>query len=455
MLKSLFSSLGRKPAEQPADTQPATEPAADAVRPAQAATHASLRRQLIIDRAERVIAYELSTDRHQAFRTHQWQPVTRRLFDDMLLSQLAQTDLAPLLRQRRVFLPVGSGIVHHPLLKSAARANVVLHLSWHDVESQRGDETLASRMAKLHAMGITLACAHDLADDADSLDAADFITIDGSRVDPAQLLDVVRRSARRGRERPQVAMNVDSMESFQACRDMGFGCFHGEFLTLDRQGEARVELPPYRLAALELMDAIRRQASYEELAEKAWSDPTVVLRLLRYVNSPAIGLRAAIRDLKHAISYIGYEELYRWVTLLLFSIHRAGDRDPMESVLRESALARARLMEQLGAKRLPARECGQLFVAGILSSIHLLLHMPMEEALARFTLPPDLTQALVHREGPYAPYLELAFACERADQRSIEQLAEACGLDTQAVNRLHIESLQWMLEFTETMEDPG
>lgn len=452
MLKGLLSLFGRKSPVEPDGAPPAT------VAPAEATTVAMqtyLRRQPVIDRSERVVAYVLSTDRHQAFRGHQWQPVTRRLFDDLLLAQFAQSSLGPVLRERLVFLPVGTGIVDHPLASSAARENVVVHLTWHDAAGSDRGETLASRMHRLRDMGITLACAHDLVDAPGALEAADYITVDASSVDPAQLLDVLRRTGRRAKERPPVAMNVDSVESYQACRDMGFGWFHGEFVSAVRQGEGRTELPPYRLAALQLLDAIRRQGSFQELAEKAWSDPTVVLRLLRYVNSPAMGLRTPIADLKHAITYLGYDELYRWVTLLLFSIRRAGDRDPMEYVLRETALVRGRLMERLGTGRLDARECAQLFVVGILSSIDLLLRMPMAEALTRFTLPPEVTQALLHGTGPYAPYLDLALACERGDQGSIERLASVCDLDAAGVNRMQFEALQWTLEFTATADESG
>ncbi len=50
-------------------------------------------------------------------------------------------------------------------------------------------------------------------------------------------------------------------------------------------------------------------------------------------------------------------------------------------------------------------------------------------------------------------YYELALACESGEQTSIETLATGCGLDMDTVNRYQIEALEWMLEFTDALEE--
>jgi EAL and modified HD-GYP domain-containing signal transduction protein len=422
---------------RPVAAQDTAPPASAAASPA-----TCLQRQPVLDRAERVVAYRLGTVRERTLRISEWRPSTRRLFDALLLEELVRSRIGPLLARRRVVLPVGSGIVDHPLIEHAARENVVVHVTWHDVSGATPGDTLTHRLARLREIGVRVACTHALLEREPESAAWDHLTVDVGSVDPARLLDVVRGLGRRGRDRAPWATNVQSLESYQACRELGFAWFHGDFVGVMRERDQHMELPPYRLAAVQMMNAIRSEAGLE----RAWADPTLVLRLLRYVNSPAVGLRTPVRDLRHAIAFLGYDELYRWVTLLLFAVHRGGERDPMEHVLRESSLVRARLMEQLGAVRLAPRECGQLFVTGVLSSIDLLLGAPMREALARFNLPAEVAQALVHGNGPYGPYLDAALACERDDQRSIAALAGDCGVDPGTVNRLHLAALEWMLE---------
>lgn len=456
MFGGLLSIFRRKASKLSAEVPPAVAGrASDAARPGGGNY---LRHRPILDREQRVVAYELTVGRHRPLSTHQWQPASRKLLADELLWQFAQARLEALLEHRQVFLPVGTDILEHPALAALPRRNVVLQMLWHAGSPPGSPDTLAAGMTRLRQMGFSLACAHDLLDrdekDEKAAALADYFTVDAGHLTPPELLDVQRRLAGRCPQKPMLAMNVDSLETYQACRLMRFTCFHGDFIASDEPPQDRVDLPPYKVAALELLNALRREASQDELAEKVWSDPTLVLRLLRVVNSPALRLRMPIGDLKQAIAYLGCAQLYRWVTLLLFSSQRAEDRQPMEYAWRESALVRGRFMELLVTGRLPEKECSELFVVGVLSMIDKLFSMPMPRALEKFNLPPDIMDALLVRQGRYASYLALAIACERDDQAAIEALAVACGLDLDAVNRYQTEALEWIVDFTAAADGP-
>ena len=52
-------------------------------------------------------------------------------------------------------------------------------------------------------------------------------------------------------------------------------------------------------------------------------------------------------------------------------------------------------------------------------------------------------EALLHRTGRYAPYLQLAIACENFDQDAIARYAAACGLTADEVNVTHVKALIW------------
>ena len=447
MFKALLSLFRPRAANKPAEARPAAVVAADAGQ-------TYLCHRPILDRGQRVVAHELSVDVHRALRACPWQVPSRKLFEDVLLRQFAQARLEALLAQRRVFLPVGSGIIEHPALHSLPRQNVVLQIAWHEEGRPGSPGTLADGMQRLRAMGFALACAHELLDGDEKAGLlADYVTVDVGRMAPPELLDVQRRLATHRQQQPLLAMNIAFMEMYQACRQIRFTHFHGDFIRCSEEAPVDIDLPPYKAAAMELLNAIRAQASAAVLAERAWIDPTLVLRLLRVVNSPAMRLRTPISDLKQGIAYLGYDELYRWVTLLLFSSQRAEDRHPMEYAWRETALVRGRFMELAAAGRLPAKACSQLFVVGVLSMIDKLFGMPMPYALEKFALSPEVSQALLFRRGSYAPYYELALACENGEQTSIETLATGCGLDMDIVNRYQIEALEWMLEFTDALEE--
>jgi len=73
----------------------------------------------------------------------------------------------------------------------------------------------------------------------------------------------------------------------------------------------------------------------------------------------------------------------------------------------------------------------------------------MESVLKQVSLPPLVNEALLHRQGKYAPYLELAVACEQSDDESISALSDAIGMDSNQVNNLHLDALIWAQQVSE------
>jgi EAL and modified HD-GYP domain-containing signal transduction protein len=137
---------------------------------------------------------------------------------------------------------------------------------------------------------------------------------------------------------------------------------------------------------------------------------------------------------------LGHDQLYRWLTLLLFNHESSDGRN--QALLR-NALVRARFTEILGENRLPVELRGGLFITGILSMLDALLNIPMEQAIAPLNLSAATVDALLDGEGVYAPYLSLAIACEKGNQQSIEQLSTRLGMCDEEVNIAHINALVW------------
>jgi EAL and modified HD-GYP domain-containing signal transduction protein len=185
---------------------------------------------------------------------------------------------------------------------------------------------------------------------------------------------------------------------------------------------------------------VKNRADITDLEAVFKHDAMLSYKLLLYMNAPVNGLRQEIRSIAHAIIILGYEQLYRWLTLLLFT---SGKVDPRSKALLKSALVRARMAEILGQDKFKGPEKDELFIVGVFSLLDVLLNMPMEQALERLNLPASITLALTRHDGIYAPYLDLTLACEEADEASIARIAEKCGLDAMAVNQAHIQALVW------------
>lgn len=410
-----------------------------------------LRRETMLDNQQQVAAYAFSVATPAAMQDHTWQASTRKFFDGVLIDHFAGDQLANALGKRQAFLSLSAAGLDHPRLDSLPPENLVI-----EFDPPEGDvfdrASILQRLTHLSQRGFQLSCGFRLVQMGlpEALDLASYISLGNvAKLDPPDLLAQCRMLAVRYPETQLVAREIDSDELYQACRQMGMHLFQGSFLTRGGRRNAN-RVATYRMVVLDMLNAIRRQAEYVELAGIAWRDPALAYRLLRFVNSAAFGLREKIDRLKTALVYVGRDELYRWLTLLMFGSKQPS---PLDYALRENALVRAKLAEKLADGRMSAKERDEAFVVGILSVIDALLEMPMQEALAQLSLPEAVSEALLYRQGKYAPYLQLAIACEESDQEAIQTLADACGMAAAMVNERHLDALIWAMNISAALED--
>jgi EAL and modified HD-GYP domain-containing signal transduction protein len=145
-----------------------------------------------------------------------------------------------------------------------------------------------------------------------------------------------------------------------------------------------------------------------------------------------------VQSLRQALTLLGYQPLYRWLTLLLATASTSG----YSPVLLETAVVRGRLAELLAQSTLGKSEAENVFVAGMFSLLDRLLGIPMQEVLANIQLSDDVVAALLTRGGKYGPYLALAEACE-LNSDLVASLAATLKLSPLDVNKAHLSALAW------------
>ena len=106
-------------------------------------------------------------------------------------------------------------------------------------------------------------------------------------------------------------------------------------------------------------------------------------------------------------------------------------------------------MELLATDMLSAEEADNAFVVGVFSMLDTMLGMPMEQALSAVALPQPVVDALLHRTGVYAPFLELALACESGNDEAFAKHVESLHLSNHQVNWAHLQALAWADTLTE------
>ncbi len=394
-----------------------------------------LTRQPILDTNHTVVGHELQLRKRIPVPVIPGAESFQQMQDEMLLATVIDLDFQQVLGDRMIFLEIAIESLSSQMLEQLPPDRVVVasHIS-------HVDEKLAATWEKLAGQGIMLAL-DDVAPSPDSeplIKLARYTRLDITRYDAMTLANLA--TALDGEGRPQlIARNVDSEEDYAACRRLPFKLLQGWYFTQFAPG-ATARLDSSRMRVMELLNLVVNHADFSDIEASFKFDAALSYKLLRFINSAAIGLRQEIQSIRHALVMLGHDQLYRWLTLLLFS---SGQVDPRNQALLRTALIRAHFIESLGQDRVQKDQRGGLFIVGILSMLDSLLQVPMQQALSTLKLPESVVSALVLREGPYAPYLKLALACEDFDQDTIEACAAEAGLDANTVNIAHVQALIW------------
>jgi EAL and modified HD-GYP domain-containing signal transduction protein len=189
---------------------------------------------------------------------------------------------------------------------------------------------------------------------------------------------------------------------------------------------------------IELINRVERQEPIERLEPLMKNDPTLAFKLMRYLNSPAMGLSVEITSFRHAIMLLGYQKLKRWLALLLV----AGNRDPMQKPVVYAAVRRGLLMEELGRDSgCDAEQRGEMFICGVFSLLDRLMQTPFAELLNGVPTTDAVRDALLHERGPFQPYLALVQAIESASVYDTRSAADALMVDVPAVNQAVLRAL--------------
>ncbi len=264
--------------------------------------------------------------------------------------------------------------------------------------------------------------------------------VDLLRVPMEQLPLVVKLLRAAGGRRTLVAEKVETREQAAACLGHGFDCLQGFYFARPETLAAR-KLEPARAAVMQAIKLLLRNADVIEVDNALKRDVALSVKLLRYMNSAGMGRATKIDSLKHAISLLGYQNLARWLTLLLAT---TDSKDPTAPVLARTAITRGRLMELLGEGRFDLGQRDNLFIAGTFSLLPAMLMVPMSAALQELDLPQPVADGLLNRTGDFAPYLKLAEAVEDPSLAGVAQLCKDLQIQPKALNLAQMQATDWV-----------
>jgi len=390
-------------------------------------------RQPIFDAHETVLGFELLF--RKSGLVPEMAPNSIGDAASLLVNTLNRFGVSQALGDKTGFLQLGDSALDSDLVELLPKDRVVLE---YPSDYLKG-AVQEARCASLKNQGFQLArvCRPGETDLTNLKHTAGMIIYD---LASQTLQDIIRLDrAVKPQNVQRLVRNVNSRSDFEGCKAFGFELYQGNFFA-HAETLSMNRLDPARARIMEIFNLVINRADVDEIEAAFKHDVALCYSLLCYINSVGIGLQYKTSSIRDAVMLLGYDFLWRWLSLLIFA---GVDLTAAQRVLLNTAIIRGRLTELLGQMKLSNNDGNALFLVGIFSLLDVLLGIPLEEVAQKLNLPDEVSAALRAREGRYATYLELALAFETNNFSRAERLCRELEIDLSAASQAHVAAIEW------------
>lgn len=390
-------------------------------------------RQPIFDGRRQVVAYELlfRSDLDNFCKAIDTSSASSAVISDTL----SLFGIQQLTDGRRAFMNVGRDGLLTGITSLLPRDAVTIEL----LETVEPDDAVIDACRRLKGDGFQLAL-DDYVDRPEMrplLGLADYLKIDVLAT-PADRLPSL--AARLRREFPRVrllAEKVESGEMFTRCSQLGFSLFQGYFFARPTILSGR-DIPGSKLNYLRLLREIG-ETNYDigRVEQILKADVAIAYKLLRYVNSAAVGLRNRVTSLRETLVLLGQEQVRKLAAL--WTMAGLGKDSPEELLV--LSITRARFCEMLAPLAGLGASQSELFLLGMFSVIDAMVGRPMADIVAQLPMSEAVRAGLIDGTGPLRPVLDCVIAYEQGDWSRVAAFAAAHGADADAIPALYVDAV--------------
>jgi len=246
-----------------------------------------------------------------------------------------------------------------------------------------------------------------------------------------------------------IATEIDAPEDYIRAKNAGFSLYQGFFFSqLQPELTRRTkDIGPTEANYLRLLKLTSTEGymNFNEISTIISSDVALTYKLLRILNSAAVGLRN-VSSVSMAVSYLGEENLKQWIAVL--ALRGIAEGQPMELV--RMSLIRARFGELLASHFPIKQDPKKVFMVGMLSLLHIAFEMTKAQLLEEIPVSEEIRESLLTNEGVYSGLLRFFENYEYANWDDITPFIESNKLNSQLVNDSYIAATKWYNDLTES-----
>jgi len=236
-----------------------------------------------------------------------------------------------------------------------------------------------------------------------------------------------------------LAEKVETLEEFEKANKLGFKYYQGYFFSKPEKMLVK-ELASSNVTLFTLMAEIaKKKTTLERLHAIITKDLAISFKLLRFLNSAYFYRLEKIKNVKHAIAYLGEKELRRF--LLLVVVSKLSMDKPAELV--RLSLVRAKFCELMAKNSLLAEYDLEIFMVGLFSLMDTMLDAKMTTIMEKLPVSTQVKDALIHREGMYAPFLKAVVAYERKQDTIFLETIKELHIDSATIPDAYIQAIKY------------
>ncbi|GHU60357.1 hypothetical protein FACS1894171_1480 [Clostridia bacterium] len=392
-------------------------------------------RQPIFDSKMRVYAYELLYRSAQYTNSFNEELNPDMASSEIMIESFLSMGIDKLTGDKRAFVNFTEALLKQNVATLFPKQSLVVEL----LETIDPTDEVIEASKLLKRNGYTLALDDFVLSEEymPLVEIADIIKIDFLLSSLEEIKEIIARVDTK--KTRLLAEKIETQEMFDLAKELGFAYFQGYFFSRPVILSDR-KLSPLKFNYLNLMRYVNRpEMDFGRVASAIRHDMSLSYKLLRLVNSAYFGFRNEIKDIKHALSILGTNEIKKWVSL----ISMMGIQDGKPDEIIRMSMIRARFLELMGAEINLGASSENLYLTGLFSLIDVITEHPKEEILEQLYLPDIITKTLLENTGSIARALELIVHYERGCWDEAMKLATSFGIGGEYVIRYYFNSVTW------------
>ncbi|MDD5227543.1 MAG: HDOD domain-containing protein [Methylococcales bacterium] len=383
-------------------------------------------RQQILDRELNIYAYELLF-RGQGFDLTDKDEATQAT-NQIITDTIIEVGINNIVDEHRAFINFTTQNILEKTPLSLPKDRIVIEV----LENVKIDLRVINNLREMSQQGYLIALDDFVFTEQwkPLVEFADIIKLDVLEMGEANVREVIAQLAPYNLK--ILAEKVETHSEYQYLRELGCDYFQGFFFSKPNLVEGK-RMGVNQLAAVRLLTTINNpNVEFEELTKVISQDVGLSYKLLHYINSAFFSIPTKIESINQAITYLGMNELKRWINILMLS---ALSDKPV--VVMQNALIRGKMCELLA--KIVEQKTGNFFLIGMLSALDSILDISLEDALAQLPLGDDIVDAILHHEGVGGEALSCVLNYEHWDTGAIA----FSNVDQSIIGETYIESINW------------